>query len=78
VELWQLPLGKTRPNDTWGHYRDNRLQWWSDGGFFYRLARRYEAHRLARASVATSSSRGADIDSGSEWMSARSDWKARV
>ena len=80
VVLWQLPLGDTRLNNTWGHYRDNRLQWWlddpsgrhlratrnagvigllfgggaagttsdqTDGGFFYRLARRYEAHPLA-------------------------------
>ena len=80
VVLWQLPLGDTRLNDTWGRYRDNRLQWWlddpsgahlratrnagvvgllfgggaagttgdqTDGGFFYRLARRYEAHPLA-------------------------------
>jgi hypothetical protein len=80
VVLWQLPLGDTHLNNTWGHYRDNRLQWWlddpsgahlratrnagvigllfgggatgttsdqSDGGFFYRLARRYEAHPLS-------------------------------
>ncbi len=78
--LWQLPLGDTRLNDTWGHYRDNRLQWWlsdphgshlratraagvigllfgggaagttsdqTDGGFFFSLARRYEADPLA-------------------------------
>ncbi len=80
VVLWQLPLGNTFLNDTWGHYRDNRVQWWlgagsaahlratrnagvigllfgggasgttsaqSDGGLFYRDARRYEAHPLA-------------------------------
>jgi hypothetical protein len=80
VVLWQLPVGDTLLSDTWGHYRDNRLQWWlgkptgpnlrasakagviglmfgggasgtttaqSDAGFFYRLARRYEAHPLA-------------------------------
>jgi hypothetical protein len=80
VVLWQLPLGDTMLNNTWGHYGDNRLQWWlddpsgphlratrdagvigllfgggaagttsdqTDGGFFYRLARRYEAHPLA-------------------------------
>ena len=79
VVLWQLPLGDSHESDTWGHYRDNRLQWWlgsdggahlratrdagvigllfgagatgyttpqSDGGFFYRLARRYEQHPL--------------------------------
>ncbi|MEA2147098.1 MAG: hypothetical protein QOG59_2685 [Solirubrobacteraceae bacterium] len=28
VVLWQLPLGSTFLNDTWTHYRDNRLQWW--------------------------------------------------
>jgi hypothetical protein len=82
VVLWQLPLGNTTLNNTWTHYRDNRLQWWlenpagpdlratgsagvvgllfgggaagttsdqSDGGFFYRLVRRYEAHPLALA-----------------------------
>jgi hypothetical protein len=80
VVLWQLPLGNTMLNDTWDHYRDNRLQWWmddpsgrhlratgnggvigllfgggadgttsdqTDGGLFYRLARRHEAHPLA-------------------------------
>jgi hypothetical protein len=30
VVLWQLPLGDTRLDDTWGRYRDNRLQWWLD------------------------------------------------
>ena len=80
VVLWQLPLGNTMLNNTWGHYQDNRLQWWfddpsgehlratrdagvigflfgggaagttsdqTDGGFFYLLASRYEAHPLA-------------------------------
>jgi hypothetical protein len=79
VVLWQLPLGDTHENNTWSHYKDNRLQWWlgpgsaahlratrdagvigllfgagatgnttaqTDNGFFYRLARRYEAHPL--------------------------------
>jgi hypothetical protein len=79
VVLWQLPLGNTMLNNTWGHYRDNRVQWWlgeesgphlratrdagvigllfgagaagttsaqTDGGLFYRLARRYESHPL--------------------------------
>jgi hypothetical protein len=79
VVLWQLPLGDTGLNNTWGHYQDNRMQWWlgdasrghlratrdagvvgllfgggaagttgdqSDGGFFYRLARRYDQHPL--------------------------------
>ena len=30
VVLWQLPLGNTTLDDTWGHYRDNRVQWWLD------------------------------------------------
>jgi hypothetical protein len=30
VVLWQLPMGNTMLNNTWGHYRDNRLQWWLD------------------------------------------------
>ena len=79
VVLWQLPVGDTLLDDTWNHFRDNRLQWWlsnprgshlratrdsgvigllfgggaegttqatSDRGFFYRLARRYEASPL--------------------------------
>jgi hypothetical protein len=32
VVLWQLPLGDTLLNDTWGRYRDNRLQWWLGRG----------------------------------------------
>ena len=28
VVLWQLPLGDAHENNTWDHYRDNRLQWW--------------------------------------------------
>ncbi len=28
VVLWQLPLGNTTLNNTWGHFRDNRVQWW--------------------------------------------------
>ena len=28
VVLWQLPLGNTTLSDTWGRYRDNRVQWW--------------------------------------------------
>jgi hypothetical protein len=30
VAVWQLPLGNTKRavvNDTWGHYRDNHVQW---------------------------------------------------
>jgi hypothetical protein len=78
--LWQLPVGDTALNDTWDHFRDNRLQWWlgkdsashlratrdagvigllfgagatgcttpqTDGGFFYRVALRYESNPLA-------------------------------
>lgn len=32
VVLWQLPLGNTHLNDTWGHFRDNRVQWWLGPG----------------------------------------------
>ena len=32
VVLWQLPVGDTKLNNTWGHYRDNRLQWWLGAG----------------------------------------------
>ena len=32
VVLWQLPLGDSNENDTWNHYRDNRLQWWLGAG----------------------------------------------
>jgi hypothetical protein len=28
VVLWQLPVGDTHENDTWDHFRDDRLQWW--------------------------------------------------
>jgi hypothetical protein len=28
VVLWQLPLGNTALNNTWTHFRDNRVQWW--------------------------------------------------
>jgi hypothetical protein len=28
VVLWQLPLGNTTLNNTWGQFRDNRVQWW--------------------------------------------------
>ena len=75
VVLWQLPLGNTGLDDTWGRFRDNRVQWWlgdrahmraeqaagvvgllfgggaagttsprTDGGLFFRLARRYLAN----------------------------------
>jgi hypothetical protein len=26
--LWQVPLGNAMLNNTWGHFRDNRVQWW--------------------------------------------------
>jgi hypothetical protein len=32
VVLWQLPVGDTHENDTWNHFRDNRLQWWLGAG----------------------------------------------
>jgi hypothetical protein len=80
IVLWQLPLGNSMLDNTWGHYRDNHVQWWlgdpsgqhlratgragvigllfgggadgttsaeTDGGLFYRLARRYERHPFA-------------------------------
>jgi hypothetical protein len=80
VVLWQIPLGNSFLPNTWGRFRDNRVQWWlgrggrahlrvtlnagvigllfgagasgcttaqSDGGVFFRLARRYEHHPLA-------------------------------
>jgi hypothetical protein len=28
IVYWQLPLGNTSLNNTWTHYRDNRVQWW--------------------------------------------------
>jgi hypothetical protein len=28
VVLWQLPLGNTGLNNTWTHFKDNRVQWW--------------------------------------------------
>ena len=41
VVLWQLPLGNTTLDNTWGHYQDNRLQWWLDdpSGAHLRAAR---------------------------------------
>ena len=33
VVLWQVPLGNTKmlaQDDTWGHYQDNRVQWFLD------------------------------------------------
>ena len=32
VVLWQLPLGNTFLNNTWGQFRDNRVQWWLGAG----------------------------------------------
>jgi hypothetical protein len=32
VVLWQLPLGNTFLNNTWDHFRDNRVQWWLGSG----------------------------------------------
>ncbi len=31
VVLWQIPLGNSRLPDTWGRYRDNRVEWLLDG-----------------------------------------------
>jgi hypothetical protein len=27
MAAWQIPLGNTTLDDTWGHYRDNRVEW---------------------------------------------------
>jgi hypothetical protein len=32
VALWQLPLGNTTLDNTWDHFRDNRVQWWLGAG----------------------------------------------
>jgi hypothetical protein len=32
VVIWQIPLGNTTLNDTWGHFRDTRVQWWLGSG----------------------------------------------
>ncbi len=32
VVLWQLPLGNTFLNNTWEHFRDDRVQWWLGAG----------------------------------------------
>ncbi len=45
VVLWQLPLGNTFLNDTWGHYRDNRVQWWLGAGSAESPARHPERRR---------------------------------
>jgi hypothetical protein len=41
VVLWQLPLGNTSLNNTWDHFRDNRVQWWlgADGMAHLRATR---------------------------------------
>lgn len=31
VALWQVPLGNSRLPDTWGRFRDNRVEWLLDG-----------------------------------------------
>jgi hypothetical protein len=74
VVVWQIPLGNSTLPDTWGRYKDDRVEWWlgessrahlrearragivallfgggadgtttaeTDGGLFYRLAKRY-------------------------------------
>jgi hypothetical protein len=38
VVLWQLPLGNTMLNNTWDHFRDNRVQWWLGPGSAAHLA----------------------------------------
>jgi hypothetical protein len=31
VVVWQVPLGNTTLNNTWGRFRDDRVQWWLGG-----------------------------------------------
>ncbi len=32
VVIWQIPLGNDRLDDTWGRFRDNRVEWWLGPG----------------------------------------------
>ena len=42
VVIWQIPLGNSALPDTWGRFRDNRVEWWlgSQRGAHLREARR--------------------------------------
>jgi hypothetical protein len=64
--VWQLPLGNTvmrAMDDTWGHFRDNRVQTLLDDG------RRRVLSRLARAGVV-----GLLFGGGAEGTTNASDW----
>ena len=46
IVMWQIPLGNTvmrAENNTWGHFQDNRVQWFLDGRPAKRHLRRYRA-----------------------------------
>jgi hypothetical protein len=66
--VWQLPLGNTvmrAMDDTWGHFRDNRVQTLLDDGPRYRLLR-----RLTRAGVV-----GLLFGAGAEGATNAFDWR---
>ena len=73
VVLWQLPLGDTHLNNTWGHYRDNRLQWWLDdpSGAHLRATRNAGVIGLLFGGGATgTTSTRATADSSTGWPAA--------
>jgi hypothetical protein len=50
VVLWQIPLGNTRMramNNTWGHYQDNRVEWFLDDPTRAHLAEYVQAGVIA-------------------------------
>lgn len=66
--VWQLPLGNTvmrAMDDTWGHFRDNRVQTLLDDGPRYRVLR-----GLARAGVV-----GLLFGAGADGATNASDWR---
>jgi hypothetical protein len=72
VVLWQLPLGNTQLNNTWTHFRDNRLQWWlSDpSGAHLRATRDSGVIGLLFGGGADGTT-GPDTDHGLFWRLAR-------
>jgi hypothetical protein len=50
VVLWQIPLGNTKMramNNTWGHYQDNRVEWFLDDPTRAHLAAYVQAGAVA-------------------------------
>ncbi|MFN0146767.1 MAG: hypothetical protein ACKVT1_09665 [Dehalococcoidia bacterium] len=50
IVLWQLPLGNTRMramDNSWGHYQDNRVEWFLDDGSGTHLAEYRDAGVIA-------------------------------